>query len=246
MEIDIVLFYNQIKLLCICFRLSPVGMKFENKSRGFLLGSPAFKLADELEFFRIMCRDQRIQRIVGMPKPMVDDDMGGFLTDQLLQDIFRFSVLGKTTAFFPFDGVTDVRNFGAIARSAECAGVHGLIMPVKNSAPVNADSMKTSAGALSIIPVSRVGSIRNTIRILQNAGLQIVAASEKSELPLYKADLNKPTALVLGSEDTGISKEVLKMCDVQLAIPLKGTIESLNVGAAAAVMLFEAVRQRSL
>lgn len=101
MEIDIVLFYNQIKLLCICFRLSPVGMKFENKSRGFLLGSPAFKLADELEFFRIMCRDQRIQRIVGMPKPMVDDDMGGFLIGQLLQDIFRFSVLGKTTAFFP-------------------------------------------------------------------------------------------------------------------------------------------------
>ena len=101
MEIDIVLFYNQIKLLCICFRLSPVGMKFENKSRGFLLGSPAFKLADELEFFRIMCRDQRIQRIVGMPKSMVDDDMGGFLIGQLLQDIFRFSVLGKTTAFFP-------------------------------------------------------------------------------------------------------------------------------------------------
>ena len=153
---------------------------------------------------------------------------------------------GETPLLVIFDGVTDVRNFGAIARSAECAGVHGLIMPVKNSAPVNADSMKTSAGALSIIPVSRIGSIRNTIRILQNAGLQIVAASEKSELPLYKADLNKPTALVLGSEDTGISKEVLKMCDVQLAIPLKGTIESLNVGAAAAVMLFEAVRQRSL
>ena len=152
----------------------------------------------------------------------------------------------ETPLVVVFDGVTDVRNFGAIARSAECAGVHGLIMPVTNSAPVNADSMKTSAGALSIIPVSRVGSIRNTIRILQNAGLQIVAASEKSELPLYKADLNKPTALVLGSEDTGISKEVLKMCDVQLAIPLKGTIESLNVGAAAAVMLFEAVRQRSL
>ena len=88
---------------------------------------------------------------------------------------------GETPLLVIFDGVTDVRNFGAIARSAECAGVHGLIMPVKNSAPVNADSMKTSAGALSIIPVSRVGSIRNTIRILQNAGLQIVAASEKSE-----------------------------------------------------------------
>lgn len=143
-----------------------------------------------------------------------------------------------------FDGVTDVRNFGAIARSAECAGAHGLIMPLKNSAPVNADSMKTSAGALSVIPVSRVGSIRNTIKILQNEGLQIVAATEKSDTLLYDADLTKPTAIVMGSEDTGISKEVLKMCDVQLAIPLAGTIESLNVSAAAAVLLFETVRQR--
>ncbi len=153
---------------------------------------------------------------------------------------------GETPLLVIFDGVTDVRNFGAIARSAECAGVHGLIMPIKNSAPVNADSMKTSAGALSIIPVSRVGSIRNTLRTLQNAGLQIVAATEKGELPLYRADLTGPTALVLGSEERGISKEILKMCDVRLAIPLKGTIESLNVGAAAAVILFEALRQRSL
>ncbi len=153
---------------------------------------------------------------------------------------------GETPLLVIFDGVTDVRNFGAIARSAECAGVHGLIMPIKNSAPVNADSMKTSAGALSIIPVSRVGSIRNTLMTLQNAGLQIVAATEKGELPLYGADLTGPTALVLGSEERGISKEVLKMCDIRLAIPLKGTIESLNVGAAAAVILFEALRQRSL
>ncbi|MFQ9502859.1 MAG: TrmH family RNA methyltransferase [Alistipes indistinctus] len=93
---------------------------------------------------------------------------------------------GETPLLVIFDGVTDVRNFGAIARSAECAGVHGLIMPVKNSAPVNADSMKTSAGALSIIPVSRVGSIRNTIRILQNAGLQIVAASKRASFRFTK------------------------------------------------------------
>lgn len=101
MEIDTVLFYNQIKLLCICLRLSPVGMKFENEGRGSCWAPRLSNLPTNLNFFRIMCRDQRIQRIVGMPKPMVDDDMGGFLTDQLLQDIFRFSVLGKTTAFFP-------------------------------------------------------------------------------------------------------------------------------------------------
>ena len=137
----------------------------------------------------------------------------------------------ETPLVVVFDGVTDVRNFGAIARSAECAGAHGLIMPVKNSAPVNAESMKSSAGALSVIPVSRVGSVRNTLKILQSEGLQIVAATEKS-------------ALVMGSEDVGISKEVLKMCDLQLAIPIVGSIESLNVSAAAAVMLFETARQR--
>lgn len=142
------------------------------------------------------------------------------------------------------DGITDVRNFGAIARSAECAGAHGLIMSIKNSAPVNADSMKTSAGALSIIPVSRVGSLRNTIKLLQDEGFQIVGATEKSDTVLYDADLTKPTVIIMGSEDEGISKEVLKLCDLQLSIPIVGSIESLNVSAAAAVMLFEAVRQR--
>lgn len=151
---------------------------------------------------------------------------------------------GETPLIVVFDGVTDVRNFGGIARTAECSGAHGLVMSLKHSAPVNADSMKTSAGALSIIPVSRVGSIRNTLKILQNEGLQIVAASEKSDTAIYDADLSKPTAIVMGGEDTGVSKEVLKMCDLQVAIPLQGTIESLNVGAAAAVLLFETLRQR--
>ena len=141
-------------------------------------------------------------------------------------------------------GVTDVRNFGAIARSAECAGAHGLVTPLKNSAPVNAEAIRSSAGALATIPVCRVGSIRNTIKLLQTEGFQIVAATEKSRKLLYDADFRKPTALVMGAEDTGISKEVLKLCDEQLAIPLIGHIESLNVSAAAAVMLFEVVRQR--
>lgn len=151
---------------------------------------------------------------------------------------------GETPLIVVFDGVTDVRNFGAIARSAECAGAHGLIMPLKNSAPVNAESMKSSAGALSLIPVSRVGSIRNTLRMLQAEGLQVVGASEKSDTLLYDAPLTGPTALVMGSEDIGISKEVLKLCDRQVSIPMSGTIESLNVSAAAAVLLFEVVRQR--
>ncbi|MDR2894806.1 MAG: 23S rRNA (guanosine(2251)-2'-O)-methyltransferase RlmB [Alistipes sp.] len=143
-----------------------------------------------------------------------------------------------------FDGVTDVRNFGAIARTAECAGAHGLIVPIKNAAPVNADAMKASAGALNVIPVCRAGSVRNALKLLQAEGFQVVAASEKASATLYSADLTQPTAIVMGSEEDGISKEVLKLCDAQISIPLRGRIESLNVGAAAAVMLYEAVRQR--
>lgn len=161
-----------------------------------------------------------------------------------LTDILERVPEDETPLVVLFDGVTDVRNFGAIARSAECAGAHGLIAPLKNSAPVNAEAMRASAGALATIPVCRVGSVRNTLRQLQQEGFQAVAATEKSRKLLYDADFRRPTALVMGAEDTGISKEVLKLCDEQLAIPLIGHIESLNVSAAAAVMLFEVVRQR--
>ena len=161
-----------------------------------------------------------------------------------LDDILERVPDDETPLVVVFDGVTDVRNFGAIARSAECAGAHGLIAPLKNSAPVNAEAIRASAGALTTIPVCRVGSIRNTIKTLQAEGFQVVAATEKSRKLLYDADLRRPTALVMGAEETGISKEGLKLCDERLAIPLIGRIESLNVSAAAAVMLFEVVRQR--
>lgn len=161
-----------------------------------------------------------------------------------LTDILERVPEDETPLVVLFDGVTDVRNFGAIARSAECAGAHGLIAPLKNSAPLNAEAMRASAGALATIPVCRVGSVRNTLRQLQQEGFQAVAATEKSRKLLYDADFRRPTVLVMGAEDRGISKEVLKLCDEQLAIPLIGHIESLNVSAAAAVMLFEVVRQR--
>ena len=161
-----------------------------------------------------------------------------------LQDILDRVPEDETPLIVVFDGVTDVRNFGGIARSAECAGAHGIIVPLKNSAPVNADAVKTSAGALNRIPVHRAGSIRNTLKYLSMAGMQIVAATEKSRQLIYDADLSKPTVIVMGSEDKGISREVLKLCDTELAIPLIGSIESLNVSAAAAVILFEVVRQR--
>lgn len=161
-----------------------------------------------------------------------------------LDDILERVPDDETPLVVVFDGVTDVRNFGAIARSAECAGAHGLIVPLKNSAPVNAEAIRSSAGALTTIPVCRVGSVRNTLRQLQTEGFQVAAATEKSRKLLYDADFRRPTAIVMGAEDMGVSREVLKLCDEQLAIPMIGRIESLNVSAAAAVMLFEAVRQR--
>ncbi len=161
-----------------------------------------------------------------------------------VQDILDRVPEDETPLIVVFDGVTDVRNFGGIARSAECSGAHGLIAPLKNSAPVNAEAIKASAGALTSIPVARVGSIRTTLMTFQAEGYQIVAATEKSRKLLYDADLKKPTVIVMGSEETGISREVLKLCDEQLAIPLIGHIESLNVSAAAAILLFEVVRQR--
>ena len=161
-----------------------------------------------------------------------------------LNDILERVPEDETPLIVLFDGVTDVRNFGAIARSAECAGAHGLIVPLKNTAPVNSEAIRSSAGALTAIPVCRVGSIRNTLKALQAEGYQVVGATEKSRKLLYDADFRKPTVLVMGAEDTGISKEVLKLCDEQLAIPMIGKIESLNVSAAAAVLLFEIVRQR--
>ena len=121
-----------------------------------------------------------------------------------LNDILERVPEDETPLIVLFDGVTDVRNFGAIARSAECAGAHGLIVPLKNAAPVNSEAIRSSAGALTAIPVCRVGSIRNTLKALQAEGYQVVGATEKSRKLLYDADFRKPTALVMGAEDTGI------------------------------------------
>lgn len=142
------------------------------------------------------------------------------------------------------DGVTDVRNFGAIARSAECSGVDAIIVSAKNSAAINGEAMKSSAGALSRIPVCKVGSLRNTLKTIQMSGIELVAATEKTESCIYDLDLTKPMALIMGSEERGISTDTLKLCDQKGSIPLLGTIESLNVSAAAAVILYEVVRQR--
>lgn len=158
--------------------------------------------------------------------------------------IDKLSASDTPALIVALDGVTDVRNFGAIARSAECAGADAIVISAKNAAPVNSEAMKSSAGALSVIPVCRVGSLRNTLKQFQMAGMKLTAATEKSNDLLYEADFKGPTVIVMGGEDKGISPDILRICDHKTAIPILGKIESLNVSAAAAVMLFEAVRQR--
>lgn len=156
------------------------------------------------------------------------------------------SALEHTPAplFVLLDGVSDVRNFGAIARTAECAGVSGLVVPAKGGAAVNAEAVKTSAGALLRIPTSRVPNLKTAVYYLKQSGFHIVAATEKADLLMYAVDFRLPTALVMGSEGKGISETVLALCDSQARIPMAGEIGSLNVSVAASVLLFEAVRQR--
>lgn len=164
--------------------------------------------------------------------------------NELTEELSAKIEAGEAPLVMLMDSVTDIRNFGAIARSAECAGAAALIMPAKNSAPVNAEAIKSSAGALTLIPVSRVGSLKGTIALLKGIGMQCVAATEKSDALVYSVDFKLPTVIVMGAEDKGVSRDVLALCDVQAGIPLMGRIESLNVSAAAAVILFEARRQR--
>ncbi len=152
---------------------------------------------------------------------------------------------GETPLVVILDRITDVRNFGAIARSAEVAGAHALVISEKESAPVNADAIKTSAGALSRIPVCREKELMATISFLRESGIRVVACTEKSKNVLYKSNLDVPLAIVMGSEEKGVSKATLAVVDEAVAIPQKGKIGSLNVSVATGIVLFEALRQRT-
>ena len=147
--------------------------------------------------------------------------------------------------FLVLDGISDVRNLGAIARSAECAGVDGIVVPARGSAAINADAVKTSAGALLRVPVARVANLRTALYYFRDSEFQIVAVSEKAEDTMYDVNLRKASVLVMGSEGTGISEPVLSLCTVGARIPMVGETGSLNVSVAAAVLLFEVVRQRN-
>lgn len=152
---------------------------------------------------------------------------------------------GKDPFILILDQITDVRNFGAIVRSAECAGVNTIIIPEKGMARISGDAVKTSAGAIHYVPVCKVQSLTKTIEFLKNSGIKIAAATEKAGTLYTDAILNVPLAIVMGSEDTGISESVLQLTDEQITIPILGKIESLNVSVAAALIIYEAVRQRN-
>ena len=153
---------------------------------------------------------------------------------------------GEVPLIIVLDRITDVRNFGAIARTAECAGVHTILVPEQNSAALNADAVKTSSGALHNIPICRTWNLKLSLQFIKDSGIQILACTEKTQNELYDANFSIPTAIILGSEEDGISSEFLKICDKKVQIPISGKISSLNVSVAAGVITYEAIRQRNL
>ena len=152
---------------------------------------------------------------------------------------------GKTPLLLMLDGITDVRNFGAIARTCECAGVDAIILPDHGSVTVNADAVKTSAGALLSIPVCREKSLTEIVRYLKDCGYHILAATEKGDRLYTESDCTMPTCLIMGAEDVGVNKERLDLCDELVRIPMLGKIESLNVSVATGILLYEVIKQRN-
>lgn len=164
-----------------------------------------------------------------------------------LQEAISFVVdKGETPLFLLLDGVTDVRNVGAIARTALCCGAQGLILPTSNAASLTEDAIKTSAGALRNIMLCRTPSVPQALDVLKLNGIQILGTYMKGSIPIFNADLKIPTAIVMGAEDTGISKDVVRRADQLISIPMAKAFDSLNVSVAAGMMLYEASKQRIL
>lgn len=151
---------------------------------------------------------------------------------------------GTTPLFLLLDQLSDVRNFGAIVRTAECTGVSGIIIQKKGGAPINGDTIKTSAGAIFKIPICKVDHIKDAVYHLQSSGIKVIAATEKADDTIYNLSLNDPCAIIMGSEGRGINPSVLKAVDELAKLPILGDIESLNVSVACGAFLYEAVRQR--
>lgn len=175
------------------------------------------------------------QGVIAFISPVVYHDL-----ENVLHGIYE---IGDEPNVLILDRITDVRNFGAIARTAECCGVHAIVIPTRESALITSDSIKTSAGALHKIPVCKTKDLSETVEYLKNAGLRIVACTEKTDNLVFDITLKGPTAILLGSEEDGISQELLSLAHQRAKIPLLGTIGSYNVGVASGIILYEKMRQ---
>lgn len=188
----------------------------------------------EEKLFRLGNRNH--QGVIAFISPVAYQDI-----EEVLPTIFE---KGETPLLLLLDRITDVRNFGAICRSAECMGAHAVIIPAKGGAGITSDAVKTSAGALMKIPVCKHHNLKNVIGYLRESGIQVVGCTEKTEDDLSAVNFKLPTCIIMGNEEEGISPEYLKRCDARAKIPMTGTIESLNVSVSAGIILYEAVRQR--
>lgn len=183
-----------------------------------------------------LAKSKNHQGVVALLSPIVYHKI-----ENILPRIFED---GEIPLIIILDRITDVRNLGAIARTAECMGVHAMVVPLRHSAQINSDAIKTSAGALFNLPVCRSENLKHTIDFLKHSGLQIIGCTEKAKKQLNELELSLPTALVFGSEETGISPEHLKQCHAEARIPLLGKTASLNVSVAAGIALYEVMRQQ--
>ncbi len=178
------------------------------------------------------------QGVIAFISPIVYEDIEKYLPEVFEQ--------GRNPFILILDRITDVRNFGAIARTAECAGVDAIIVPARGAALINGDAVKTSAGALNRIRVCRAFKLKETIDYLKMSGLKIFSVTEKAEDAYYQQNFKEPLAIIMGSEEDGISPAYLEMSDAMLQIPMAGSISSLNVSVATGIVLFEALRQRGV
>lgn len=209
------------------------------------------ELIDKLDAYQLLASVQRVP--VEKLNQYTDKNHQGVIAflspiefyrvEDMVQNLFEE---GKTPFLVVLDGVTDVRNFGAIARTCSCAGVDALIIGTRGGAAVNGDAVKASAGALHSLPVCKVDNMQNALRYLRDSGITLIAATEHTPKNYTDVDMTVPVAIVMGNEEKGIYEENLKLCNEQVRIPMTGTIESLNVSVAAGVFIYEVVRQRLL
>jgi 23S rRNA (guanosine2251-2'-O)-methyltransferase len=212
-----------------------------------LKGDLFYQLNDALRLHKIPTQFVPIEKINRLA-PNNNQGVVAFISNVVYQSlealIMQAFEAGRVPLVLILDRITDVRNFGAIVRTAVCAGVDAVVIPDKSSAQINEDAIKTSAGALLTMPICRETNLKTTIHFLKASGLQVVAATEKAQTKYTDSDMRQPIAILIGSEEDGVSKDYLKLCDSQMSIPLCGVIESLNVSVATGILLYEVRRQR--